>query len=869
MIFFRLTILISILIFPILAFAQLPLLQINDLEYKGAFIVPADDFGISSSNYAAGIFTLSSDKEGFFLAGHNVQGAIAEFDIPQIINSDSLQDLQYATIRQNFESLMGTTPDGNPQGIDRIAGMKVIGNKLFVNAIEYYDAPADNSHTTFVVEDADSLATSQISGYYHVLGEAHAGGWISEIPSEWSSDLGGDYIMGNSSKFPINARSTMGVSAFVFDPADLINNTTGVIPSTTLIDYDLADPLYEDYSDYANALYNLIEVNGSTPSGHTFEDADAIVGNNSLWTSSSQASFGFIIPGTRTYMTVGSSGGHNSGIGYKATQNNGNLCGGPCPYDADDEYNYYWLWDIDDLIDVKNGIISAYDVRPYDYGVLDLPFQYDDYYSAPEFHEIVGGDFDIDNGILYLTVYDGGASGSPYQRNPVILTYHISSSGVAVDPTLGLEQMYTGFDQPTKITNAGDGTNRLFVAERTGKIKVIDNAGTVLPTPFLDISSVVSTGSEQGLLGLAFHPDYGTNGYFYVNYTNALGNTEIARYQVSEMNPNIADINSGQIILSYGQPYASHNGGDINFGPQDGYLYIASGDGGGENDPGCEAQDSTSALGKLLRIDVDVPEGNVADYLIPPDNPFVGAASADETIWAYGLQNPWRFSFDRDMSDLWVADIGQNLIEEVNYSPAPLIGGHNYGWKYMEGSECIVGNTDDPACGMNPPECGSDLYQNPLFEYTHDFSTGGTSITGGYVYRGCKYTALKGLYICADYNSGNFWTVDKTGSKKIHNALQASVSTFGEDDQGEIYCASSDGNIYRVIDNTIPKVLTLTAEDSPLEGSYRAYETIIVDEAIELKNGKVTTLIAPKVILKNQMNAEANENLIIRNNGCQ
>ncbi len=864
----RLSLLVALFMSFFLAQGQLPLLQFSDLQYEGAFIVPADVFGESSSNYAAGIFTLSADKEGFFLAGHNVEGAIAEFEMPDLINSDSLQDLQYATIRQDFKSLMYLTPDGNPQGIDRIAGMKVVGNKLFVNAIEYYDAPADNTHTTFVVEVADSLATSQLTGYYHVTGQAHAGGWISEVPNEWSSAFGGDYIMGNSSKYAINSRSTMGVSAFVFDPADLINNITTPIPSTTLLDYDLADPLYADYSAYANDLYNLVEVNGSTPPGHTFADADAIVGTNALWTADSQASFGFIIPGTRTYMSIGSSGGHNSGIGYKPTQNNGNLCGGPCPYDADDVYNYYWLWDLDDLVDVKNGVINQYDVRPYDYGVFEVPFQYDDYYSAPEFHGIVGGDFDSEKGILYLTIFDGGATGSPYAKNPVIAAYSISSSGVAVNPTLGLEQLHTGFTQPTKITHAGDGSNRLFVAEKTGKIKIIDSTGVILTTPFLDISGLLSTSGERGLLGLAFHPDYTTNGYFYVNYSNTSGNTEIARYQVSAANADVADITTGQILLGYNQPYSNHNGGDINFGPQDGFLYIASGDGGSSNDPGCEAQDTTSALGKLLRIDVDVPSGNPANYLIPIDNPFAGDAGSDETIWAYGLRNPWRFSFDRDSGDLWIADVGQGLIEEVDYDPSPLTGGINYGWKFMEGSECITGNTNDPDCSANTPPCDSPLYQNPLFEYTHDANTGGSSITGGHVYRGCKYTALQGLYICADYTSGNFWTVDTTGSNQIHSIGQTGISTFGEDEQGELYCASLSGNIYKVKDTTIPEILTLTAADSPLQGSYRAYEKIIVNGVLDITNGKVVTFITPEVMLDDQITVQSTEQLIIKNGGC-
>lgn len=849
-------------------FAQLPLMQISDLQYEGAFIIPAGDYGESTTNYSAGTFALSSDKQGFFLAGHNVHGAIAEFSIPDLIISDSLQDLQFATVRQGFRSMMDLTPDNNPQGIDRISGLQVVGDKLIVNAVEYYDAPANNTHTTFVVEDPDDLAGSVISGYYHIQGEAHLAGWISAIPLEWQNTLDGEYLAGNSSKYPINSRSPMGVSAFVFDPSDLVNNTSGVIPSTTLLDYDLDNPLYADYDSYANAHYNLVEVNGNTDPGHTFEDADAIVGNNILWTSESQASFGFIVPGTRTYMSIGSSGGHNSGIGYKATQNNGNLCGGPCPYDADDVYNYYWLWDLDDLLDVKNGTIEPYEVRPYDSGELTVPLQYDDYYSAPEFHPIIGGDFDPVSGILYLTLYDGGASGSPYSTNPAVVAYRIESGGTTLEPVLGLELMHSGFTQPTKITSAGDESKRIFVTEKTGKIKIIDSLGTVLSSPFLDISNIISTNSERGLLGMAFHPNYDENRYFYLSYTSTDGSSTIARYETSTADPNIADGSSGEVILQFDQPFANHNGGDINFGPDDGYLYIASGDGGSGNDPACVAQDITSPLGKLLRIDVDVPAGDTDSYLIPSDNPFFGDTATEQSIWAYGLRNPWRFSFDRENGDMWLADVGQNMIEEVDYDMAPLTGGINYGWKFMEGTLCLTTNTTDPDCGIDTPPCGSADYTAPLFEYTHDFTTGGSSITGGYVYRGCKYTHLQGLYICADFSSGNFWTVDNFGSNEIHSFLQTSVTTFGEDESGELYCATIQGNIYKVIDTAIPAVLTLTAADTPLQGTYEAYEKIVIDENVTIATDVFVTLIAPEVIIKDQVLTENSGNLIIKNNGC-
>lgn len=216
----------------------------------------------------------------------------------------------------------------------------------------------------------------------------------------------------------------MGVSAFSFDPQDFDATPDAITPTTTLLDFDLSDPLYADFDTLSNANYNILELNGSTFTCHTINDADATIGANSLWTEVSQASFGLIIPNTRTYLSIGSSGGHQSGIGYKAEQDNGNCCGGPCAYEADDYYNYYWLWDVNDLLAVKNGTMNPYDVRPYAYGVFDAPFQHDAYTDSPEFHPVVGGTFDPEAGLLYLTIYDGGATGQ-YSRNPLIAAYKI------------------------------------------------------------------------------------------------------------------------------------------------------------------------------------------------------------------------------------------------------------------------------------------------------------------------------------------------------------------------------------------------------------------------------------------------------------
>ncbi len=416
-------------------FAQatnLPLLQIEALEYEGAFIISGYNFGESEANYTSGTIAYNSANNSIFIAGFDLDGAVGEFSIPALVNSKVVADLNSATILQNFKQILNLTPDSNPQSIDRISGLYVFNNKLIVNGIEYYDAPANNTHTTLVIEDANNINTSAINGYYSLQGEAHAAGWISTIPTEWQTLLGGSHMTGNSSKYAINSRMPMGISAFAFDPNNLVGSPSGSIPTTTLIDFDLSNPLYADYDTYEDANYNVIEVNGTTPPGHTVIDADVIVGENDLWTEISQASYGFIVPGTRTYLTIGSSGGHNSGIGYKPTQSDGNVCGGPCAYDANDEYNYYWLWDVNDLLAVKNGTLQHYDVRPYAFGLFNVPFQTDLYTNTQEIHTIVGGTYDVASNLLYLSVYDGASTG-PYDKNPVIVAYSINLGALSID----------------------------------------------------------------------------------------------------------------------------------------------------------------------------------------------------------------------------------------------------------------------------------------------------------------------------------------------------------------------------------------------------------------------------------------------------
>jgi len=320
------------------------------------------------------------------------------------------------------------------------------------------------------------------------------------------------------------------------------------------------------------------------------------------------------------------------------------------------------------------------------------------------------------------------------------------------------------------------------VVEQLGRIRIIEG-GQLLDRPFLDITDKVTTdGNEQGLLSVAFHPDYQSNGQFFVNYTRQRdGATVIERYTVSKDDPDRADDQSGQVILVIAQPEANHNGGLIKFGP-DGYLYIGMGDGGGAGDRhGAigNGQDRNSLLGKLLRIDVT----HQATYAIPPTNPF------NTEVWAYGLRNPWRFSFDRDTGDFYIADVGQNSYEEVNVQSAASAGGENYGWRIMEGLHCY-----------NPQEgCDQSGLVLPVAEYSH--AEGGCAITGGYVYRGSNYPVLQGAYFFGDYCSGNIWSLQRDGAqwqmtKRLESGVR--ISSFGEGVDGELYVVDHGGAVYQL-----------------------------------------------------------------------
>jgi glucose/arabinose dehydrogenase len=372
--------------------------------------------------------------------------------------------------------------------------------------------------------------------------------------------------------------------------------------------------------------------------------------------------------------------------------------------------------------------------------------------------------------------------------------------------TLTTTRVASGLNRPVYVTHAPGDFNRVFIVQQTGEIMILDlQGGGLIGTPFLDLSSIVSCCNERGLLGLAFHPDYMTNGFFYVNYTNSSGDTEIARYHVtSPTTSNTADPASAFAILAIAQPNSNHNGGWIDFGPNDGYLYIATGDGGSFCDPNQRAQDITNEpLGKILRIDVD----GGTPYAIPPGNPFVGVTGDDE-IWAYGLRNPFRCGFDSENGDLYIGDVGQGEIEEIDFQSGSSSGGENYGWDCMEGDLCSNASS---SCSTSGCVCNAPGLVPPIHQYTHSV---GNVVTGGEVYRGCAVADLAGAYFFADFGSDKIWSfvydgtlqsfeertseLDPAGSPSI-----ASISSFGRDAFGEIYiCDLFGGEVFKIVPDT-------------------------------------------------------------------
>ncbi len=374
------------------------LLGIDSLNYVGAFRVPAGEFGDSNMNYSQGPIAYDARDHSVFLAGHAHHQAIAQFTVPEIVDSTTVTDLEMAGDPvQGFSGVLGRLD--NPQAIDRIGGMALIegasGVELLVNAYEYYDAPGDNTHTSLVVRDPSDVAGSAVDGFFELAGRAHASGWISPIPSEWQEELGGTHITGHSSGVPIISRHSVGPSAFAFDPLEMVgaDRAGGPVETTALLDFSLENKLHEDLSN------------------ETLE--------NGLWTHLSRATYGFIAPGTRTYVTLGLSGGHDSEVCYKCTQQGEDQpCGGYCAEDPGDYATYYWLWDVEDLVAVRQGEMQPHEVRPYEYGVFDIPF---------ETKAIGGGSYDPASNRLYLTAQRADRDQGQYSNPPVIMVYEVQA----------------------------------------------------------------------------------------------------------------------------------------------------------------------------------------------------------------------------------------------------------------------------------------------------------------------------------------------------------------------------------------------------------------------------------------------------------
>ena len=377
--------------------ASLPLFSIEDLTYVGGFRFATEQSGVSQIAYAEGPVAVGLDGKTIFAVGHAHQQAIAEFAIPELVASRNAADFKTAEFVQGFAPVLSRSADGNPQGIDRIGGMQYFKGELIVNGYVYYDAPARTTHTTLVVKDSTKLATSEVAGYYGYSAHAHAAGWISSIPAEWQSTLGGTHITGQSSGLPIISRLSVGPSAFAFDPAQIGTRRSGTIPVVKLLDFGLDQPLGARSRDAERYLMN--------------ERLD-----NDLWTHLSKAAVGFIVPGTRSYLTIGVNGGMATGVGYKIQRSNEVACDGYCAREPSDYANYYWLWDLTDLVAVKSGKKRSSSVLPYAYGKLEGVDVNGHYGPA------VGGTFDDHNGVLYLSLRQGGEG----EWAPVVFAFKVA-----------------------------------------------------------------------------------------------------------------------------------------------------------------------------------------------------------------------------------------------------------------------------------------------------------------------------------------------------------------------------------------------------------------------------------------------------------
>ncbi|MFZ1789694.1 MAG: T9SS type A sorting domain-containing protein [Saprospiraceae bacterium] len=408
--------------YPFLIEAQ-PLFQISEMQYVGGYRLSAAMFGNSELSYSQGPIAYNPENHSLFIVGHAHHQSIAEFPIPIPSHTTNMAEMQIVTQPiQVFSEVLSRSTSQNPQMIDRIGGMYYLPDpvspKLLVNAFNYYDAAGTVTHTSLAINDANNLANSSVSGYFSMDGAAHAAGWISEVPASLQSSLGGDLIAGNSSGIPIISRTSVGPSAFVLNATDFINAPNNQINATPVLDFSLSFPLHEDLSN------------------------DSL--SNDIWTHLTQTIYGFIVPGTNTYFTIGSSGGHRSGVCYKCVPLGlTEACGGYCSNDASDYDYYYWLWDLEDLMLVKNGQLLSHEVRPYDYGVLDLPL-------SNSQKKIGGATFDKATGKLYLSIQQLDNLQGIYSNPPVILVYQMGGSIPTSDVELNTESI-TLFPNP----NAG------------------------------------------------------------------------------------------------------------------------------------------------------------------------------------------------------------------------------------------------------------------------------------------------------------------------------------------------------------------------------------------------------------------------------
>jgi hypothetical protein len=417
-----------------------------------------------------------------------------------------------------------------------------------------------------------------------------------------------------------------------------------------------------------------------------------------------------------------------------------------------------------------------------------------------------------------------------------------AAAAAQVPADITLETVLTGLDSPVYVTNAGDLSQRLFFVEQPGRIKTL-HEGSTSASVFLDITGRVLAGGERGLLGLAFHPQFETNRRFFVNYTRRPdGATVIAEYRASATNPDLAEPTE-ITLLTFAQPFANHNGGMIEFGP-DGFLYIGTGDGGSANDPGNRAQNVNEFLGKILRIDVDHSSG-LTLYSSPADNPFFGPAAGRDEIFAFGLRNPWRFSFDRVTGQLYAGDVGQNAREEIDI----ITNGGNYGWRVFEGTRC----TD-----LDPGLCTSGAFIEPIAQYEHQ--GGRCSVTGGYVYRGSNGTLPFGAYAYADFCTGEIFLL-RNGETSLLIDTPLSISSFGEDEGGEVYVVAIEGTVFRLKNpNAVPP-----GEVAISAASVRKRSTGVTNDPLTVKNnGKKFEIVVSEA---SALPSPASEGAVVLVNG--